>query len=95
MGVEFCAVGGLRGACAERKHRVRRQARCNARMSYHELLVQWSRADVTATAYALIHGRSQRLERVFLAEQLRGAADTWRKALELEVRHMQQRMPRV
>jgi hypothetical protein len=61
---------------------------------FHEFLVRWSEADVTATAYALVHADSDRPEHVFLAEQLRAVADRWHQGLRLEVRHMQQRMPR-
>lgn len=61
---------------------------------FHEFLVRWSEADVTATAYAICHAGSRRPEHVFLAEQLRAVAERWQKGLDLEVRHMQQRMPR-
>ena len=62
---------------------------------FHEFLVRWSEADVTATAYAICHAGSRRPEHAVLADQLRGVADRWQKGLDLEVRHMQQRMPRV
>lgn len=61
---------------------------------FHEFLVRWSEADVTATAYAVWHAGSDRPEHAFLAQQLRVVADRWQKGLDLEVRHMQQRMPR-
>ena len=62
---------------------------------YHEFLVLWSRADVTATAYAVFHAGSSRPEHAFLAEQLRAVAQRWEKGLQLETRHMQLRMPPV
>lgn len=62
---------------------------------FHELLVRWSQADVTATAYAVTHAGSERPEHRFLVAQLRLVADRWQDGLLLEVRHMQQRMPRV
>jgi len=62
---------------------------------FHEFLVRWSEADVTATAYALAHAGSERPEQKFLMAQLRHVADRWQDGLLLEVRHMQQRMPRV
>jgi hypothetical protein len=61
---------------------------------FHEFLVRWSHADVTATAYAVFHAGSERPEHAFLADQLRAAAQRWEKGLHLEIRHMQQRMPR-
>jgi hypothetical protein len=64
-------------------------------MSYCELLIRWACADATATAYELSYSESGLPERVFLAEQLRECATTWDRVLQLEVRHMQQRMPRV
>lgn len=62
---------------------------------FHEFLVRWCEADVTATAYALFHAGSQRPEHEFLAAQLKAVAARWEKGLHLEIRHMQQRMPRV
>ena len=62
---------------------------------FHEFLVRWSEADVAATAYALVHAGSDRPEHAFMAEQLRVVAERWNRGLHLEVRHMQQRMPRV
>ena len=62
---------------------------------FHEFLVRWSHADVTATAYAMAHAGSERPEHAFLAEQLRVVADRWQQGLRLEARHMQQRMPRL
>ncbi|HEY8049011.1 MAG TPA: hypothetical protein VIE63_07535 [Ramlibacter sp.] len=62
---------------------------------FHEFLMRWSQADVTATAYALAHFGSERPEHAFLAAQLRVVADRWQQGLSLEARHMQQRMPRV
>lgn len=64
-------------------------------MSYYDILSRWAHADVSAKAYELIYSRSCRPEHVFLMEQLRVAASIWHDALELETRHMQQRMPRV
>ncbi|AMO21766.1 hypothetical protein GCM10027034_01130 [Ramlibacter solisilvae] len=64
-------------------------------MSYCELLVRWANSDATATAYELSYSGSTRPELVFLAQQLRQCATTWDRVLQLEVRHMQQRMPRV
>jgi hypothetical protein len=61
---------------------------------FHEFLVRWSEADVTATAYAVFHAGSERPEHSFLADQLRAVAQRWNKGLLLEIRHMQQRMPR-
>jgi hypothetical protein len=61
---------------------------------FHEYLVRWSQADVTATAYALFHAGSDRPEHAFLSEQLRAVAQRWNKGLHLEIRHMQLRMPR-
>jgi hypothetical protein len=61
---------------------------------YHEFLVRWSEADVSAVAYAVAHAGSRRPEHAFLAGQLRIVAERWQKGLDLEVRHMQQRMPR-
>jgi hypothetical protein len=60
-----------------------------------EILMRWSQADVTAVAYAVAHAGSDRWEHAFLAAQLRAAADRWNKGLHLEIRHMQQRMPRL
>jgi hypothetical protein len=62
---------------------------------FYEFLVRWSEADVKATAYAVFHAGSDRPEHAFLAEQLRAVALRWHKGLQLEIRHMQQRMPRV
>ena len=61
---------------------------------FHEFLVRWSEADVSAIAYAVAHAHSRRPEHVFLVEQLRIVAERWQQGLDLEVRHMQQRMPR-
>ena len=61
----------------------------------HEFRVRWSEADVYATAYAVIQAGSERPEHSFLVEQLRAVAQRWEKGLHLEIRHMQQRMPRV
>ena len=61
---------------------------------YHEFLVRWSEADVTATAYDMAHSGSRRPEHAFLIEQLRVVADRWQLGLNLEIRHMQQRLPR-
>ena len=61
---------------------------------FHEFLVRWSEADVSATAYAVAHAGSDKPEHVFMAQQLRAVAARWQKGLDLEVRHMQQRMPR-
>jgi len=63
-------------------------------MSYCELLVRWACSDATATAYELSYLTSPKPELVFLAQQLRQCATTWDRVLQLEVRHMQQRMPR-
>ncbi|HUR90982.1 MAG TPA: hypothetical protein VMZ74_17990 [Ramlibacter sp.] len=62
---------------------------------FHEFLVRWSRADVTAIAYSMAHAGSERPEHAFLSAQLRIVADRWEQGLRLEARHMQQRMPRV
>jgi hypothetical protein len=59
-----------------------------------EFLVRWSEADVAATAYAVFHSGSDRPEHAFIAEQLRVVAQRWNRGLHLEIRHMQQRMPR-
>jgi hypothetical protein len=64
-------------------------------MSYCELLVRWAYSDATATAYELFYAESAKPELVFLAEQLRHCATTWDRVLQLEARHMQQRMPRL
>jgi hypothetical protein len=64
-------------------------------MSYCELLVRWAWSDATATAYELTYLSSSKPELVFLAQQMRLCAATWDRLLELEERHMQQRMPRV
>lgn len=61
---------------------------------FHEFLVRWSAADVTATAYAVFHAGSERPEHAFLAAQLRAVAQRWEKCLHQEIRHMQLRMPR-
>lgn len=61
---------------------------------FHEFLVRWSQADVAATAYAVFHAGSERPEHAFLADQLRAVAQRWNRGLLLEIRHMQQRMPR-
>jgi hypothetical protein len=66
-----------------------------AMQPFHEFLVRWSQADVTATAYAVFHAGSDRPEHAFLAQQLRIVAQRWNKGLHLEIRHMQLRMPRV
>ena len=62
---------------------------------FYEFLVRWSEADVKATAYAVFHAGSDRPEHAFLAEQLRVVEQRWNRGLHLEIRHMQQRMPRV
>lgn len=72
----------------------RRVPNGRAMQPFHEFLVRWSQADVAATAYALFHTGSDRPEHRFLADQLRAAAQRWQKGLHLEIRHMQQRMPR-
>jgi hypothetical protein len=64
-------------------------------MSYCELLVRWACSDATATAYELTYSGSRKPELVFLVEQLRECAATWERVLQLETRHMQQRMPRM
>jgi hypothetical protein len=61
---------------------------------FHEFLVRWSEADVSATAYAVFHAGSDRPEHAFLAAQLRAVAERWHQGLRLEIRHMQLRMPR-
>ena len=61
---------------------------------FHEFLVRWSEADVSATAYELFHAGSDEPEHEFLAAQLRVVAQRWEKGLHLEIRHMQLRMPR-
>jgi hypothetical protein len=66
-----------------------------AMQPFHEFLVRWAQADVTATAYAVFYAGSGEPEHAFIAEQLRAVADRWQKGLWLEARHMQQRMPRV
>jgi hypothetical protein len=67
----------------------------SAMQPFHEYLMRWSQADVTATAYALAYADSDRWEHRFMVMQLRAVADRWQKGLHLEIRHMQQRMPRV
>jgi hypothetical protein len=67
----------------------------SAMQPFHEYLVRWSQADVTATAYAVAYAGSDRWEHAFLVAQLRAVADRWQKGLRLEIRHMQQRMPRL
>lgn len=62
---------------------------------FHEFLVRWAHADVSATAYALVNAGSEWPEHAFLAAQLRVVANRWQQGLQLEARHMQQRMPRV
>jgi hypothetical protein len=62
---------------------------------FHQFLVRWSQADVSATAYELFHAGSDRPEHAFLARQLRAVAQRWEKGLHLEIRHMQLRMPRL
>ena len=62
---------------------------------FHEYLVRWSEADVSAVAYRLANAGSNRPEHAFLASQLQTVAERWHRALRLEIRHMQQRMPRV
>jgi hypothetical protein len=72
------------------------QAAPNAPMQpFYEFLVRWSQSDVSAVAYALAHAGSDEPEHAFLAQQLRVVADRWDQGLRLEIRHMQQRMPRV
>jgi hypothetical protein len=61
---------------------------------FHDFLVRWAHADVTATAYAMAHAGSDKPEHAFIAMQLRAVADRWQAGLRLEARHMQQRMPR-
>jgi len=62
---------------------------------FHEFLVRWSQADVSAKAYELFHAGSDQPEHAFLARQLRAVAQRWEKGLHLEIRHMQLRMPRL
>jgi hypothetical protein len=64
-------------------------------MSYCELLVRWACSDATATAYELSYSGSRKPELAFLAQQLRECATIWDRVLQTEVRHMQQRMPRM
>jgi hypothetical protein len=64
-------------------------------MSYAELLVRWTQADLNAHAYELVWSRSQRPEHIFLVDQLRQCAHVWHEVMQRESRHMQQRMPRV
>jgi hypothetical protein len=66
-----------------------------AMQPFHQYLMRWSHADVTATAYAVAYAGSDRWEHAFIVAQLRAVADRWQKGLHLEIRHMQQRMPRV
>jgi hypothetical protein len=67
----------------------------SAMQPLNEYLMRWSQADVTATAYAVAYAGSDRWEHAFLVAQLRAVAERWNKGLHLEIRHMQQRMPRV
>jgi hypothetical protein len=61
---------------------------------FHVFLMRWSEADVSATAYELFHAGSDEPEHAFIAGQLRVVAQRWETGLHLEIRHMQQRMPR-
>ncbi len=64
-------------------------------MSFDELLVRWTEAEMQVASYRLCHPFRGRPEVEFLAGQLKAIADHWYCELVREVARLRAQLPRI
>ena len=64
-------------------------------MSFDDLLVRWTEAEMQVASYRLCHPGRRQPEVEFLAQQLKAVADHWYGELVREVARLRAQLPRI